>query len=53
MYTCFQLFINNEWVDAVSKKTYETINPANNTVIAKIAEGDKPDVDKAVKVRLS
>ncbi|RCN24130.1 hypothetical protein ANCCAN_30180 [Ancylostoma caninum] len=46
-----KLFINNEWVDATSKKTYDTINPANNTVIARIAEGDKPDVDKAVKVR--
>ncbi|EYB84117.1 hypothetical protein Y032_0323g2511 [Ancylostoma ceylanicum] len=44
-----KLFINNEWVDAASKKTYETINPANNKVIAQIAEGDKADVDKAVK----
>ncbi|CAJ0607970.1 unnamed protein product [Cylicocyclus nassatus] len=44
-----QLFINNEWVDATSKKTFETVNPADKSVIAKVAEGDKPDVDKAVK----
>lgn len=36
-----QLFINNEWVDAVSKKTFPTINPQNETVIAQVAEGDK------------
>ncbi|KIH67724.1 hypothetical protein ANCDUO_01943 [Ancylostoma duodenale] len=46
-----KLFINNEWVDAVSKKTYDTFNPADNSLIAEVAEGDKPDVDKAVKVK--
>ncbi|KAK6733442.1 hypothetical protein RB195_017280 [Necator americanus] len=44
-----KMFINNEWVDAVSKKTYDTINPADKSMIAKVAEGDKADVDKAVK----
>ncbi|KAM3963706.1 aldehyde dehydrogenase X, mitochondrial-like [Aphomia sociella] len=43
-----KLFINNEWVDAVSKKTFPTINPQDETVIAQVAEGDKADVDKAV-----
>ncbi|XP_076239580.1 aldehyde dehydrogenase 1A1 [Calliopsis andreniformis] len=43
-----QLFINNEFVDAVSKKTFPTINPANGKVIVEVAEGDKADVDKAV-----
>ena len=37
----FQLFINNEFVDAVSGKKFQTINPANESVIAEIAEGDK------------
>ncbi|KAK6733444.1 hypothetical protein RB195_017281 [Necator americanus] len=46
-----KMFINNEWVDAVSKKTYDTINPVDKSLIAKVAEGDKADVDKAVKVR--
>ncbi|XP_035433904.1 aldehyde dehydrogenase X, mitochondrial isoform X1 [Spodoptera frugiperda] len=43
-----KLFINNEWVDAVSKKTFPTINPQDETVIAQVAEGDKADVDLAV-----
>jgi aldehyde dehydrogenase (NAD+) len=44
-----KLCINNEWVNSASGKTFKTINPANNEVIAEIAEGDKADVDKAVK----
>ncbi|CAH0714533.1 unnamed protein product, partial [Brenthis ino] len=43
-----KLFINNEWVDAVSKKKFPTINPQNETVITEVAEGDKADVDLAV-----
>lgn len=43
-----QLFINNEFVDSVSRKKFPTINPADGTVIAEISEGDKADVDKAV-----
>ncbi|XP_026732427.1 aldehyde dehydrogenase X, mitochondrial-like [Trichoplusia ni] len=43
-----KLFINNEWVDAVSKKTFPTINPQDETVITEVAEGDKADVDLAV-----
>lgn len=37
----FQLFINNEWVDAVSKKTFPTVNPQDESVIIQVAEGDK------------
>jgi len=36
-----QLFINNEFVDAVSKKTFATINPCTEEVIALVAEGDR------------
>uniref|UniRef100_A0A8C7E6V8 aldehyde dehydrogenase (NAD(+)) n=1 Tax=Naja naja TaxID=35670 RepID=A0A8C7E6V8_NAJNA len=43
------IFINNEWHDAVSKKTFPTINPSTGEVICQVAEGDKADVDKAVK----
>uniref|UniRef100_A0A6Q2X5T1 aldehyde dehydrogenase (NAD(+)) n=1 Tax=Esox lucius TaxID=8010 RepID=A0A6Q2X5T1_ESOLU len=43
------LFINNEWQDAVSKKSFPTINPATGEVICLVAEADKADVDKAVK----
>lgn len=44
-----QLFINNEFIDAVSKRTFATTNPASGKKIADIAEGDKADVDLAVK----
>uniref|UniRef100_A0A672Q820 aldehyde dehydrogenase (NAD(+)) n=1 Tax=Sinocyclocheilus grahami TaxID=75366 RepID=A0A672Q820_SINGR len=44
-----QIFINNEWHDAVSKKTFPTINPATGEVICHVAEGGKSDVEKAVK----
>lgn len=43
-----QLFINNEFVDSKSGKTFATVNPSTGNVIAQISEGDKVDVDKAV-----
>lgn len=39
-----QIFINNEWHDAVSKKTFPSINPATGEVICQVAEGDKVNV---------
>ena len=36
-----KLFINNEFVDAVSGKTFATIDPSDEEEIAQIAEGDK------------
>ena len=44
-----QLFINNEFVNSVSGKTFPTINPATGDVICKLQEGDKADVEKAIK----
>lgn len=44
-----KLFINGEFVDAVSGKTFPTINPATGAVITQIAEGDAADVDRAVQ----
>ncbi|KAG6726281.1 hypothetical protein I3842_02G073300 [Carya illinoinensis] len=44
-----KLFINGEFVDAVSGKTFETIDPRTGEMIARVAEGDKEDVDLAVK----
>jgi aldehyde dehydrogenase (NAD+) len=43
------MLIDNKWVDSASGKTFETLNPATGQVIAKVAEGDSADVDKAVK----
>lgn len=43
-----KIFINNEFVDAINKKTFETLNPATGEKIADIAEGEKEDIDIAV-----
>jgi aldehyde dehydrogenase (NAD+) len=44
-----QCFIGGQWVPAQSGKTFETLDPANEEVIAEVAEGDAADVDLAVK----
>jgi retinal dehydrogenase len=44
-----KLFINNEFVDAVSGRTFTTYSPSTEEKIADVAEGDKEDVDKAVE----
>ncbi|EGW02516.1 Retinal dehydrogenase 1 [Cricetulus griseus] len=44
-----KIFINNEWHDSVSGKKFPVINPATEEVICHVEEGDKADVDKAVK----
>jgi acyl-CoA reductase-like NAD-dependent aldehyde dehydrogenase len=43
------LLIGGKWVSAKSGKVFETINPANEEVLALVPEGDKADVDEAVK----
>jgi aldehyde dehydrogenase (NAD+) len=44
-----KLLINNRWVDSESGKTFPTYNPATGEEIARIAEADEHDVNKAVK----
>jgi aldehyde dehydrogenase (NAD+) len=44
-----RILIDGQFVDSVSGRTFETINPATGEVIAHVAEGEKPDVDRAVK----
>src|SRR6516225_1048258 len=43
------LFINGKWQDSVSGKTFPTLNPATGEIICQVAEGDKADIDLAVK----
>ena len=43
-----KLFIDGKWVDSVSGKTFDTLNPATEEVITSIAEGDSADIDLAV-----
>ncbi|XP_064615569.1 aldehyde dehydrogenase, mitochondrial-like [Liolophura sinensis] len=44
-----QIFINNEWHNSISGKTFSTINPCTGEVICQVQEADKADVDNAVK----
>ncbi|MGL4511695.1 MAG: aldehyde dehydrogenase family protein [Lacipirellulaceae bacterium] len=44
-----QCFIGGKWLDAASGKTFDTIHPATEEVVARVAEGDAADVDLAVK----
>src|ERR1700728_1001992 len=44
-----KLFINGQWVDAASGKSFETPNPATGQPLANIAEGDSEDIDRAVR----
>src|SRR6185436_18736365 len=44
----YQLFIDGQWVDSNSGKTFTTPNPATGETLAEIAEADKSDIDKAV-----
>src|SRR5438445_13461628 len=43
------LFIGGKWLDSVSGKTFATVNPATGETTCQVAEGDKADVDLAVK----
>jgi aldehyde dehydrogenase (NAD+) len=42
----FQNYINGKWVKG--KSTFQTINPANEELLAEIAQAEIPDVDTAV-----
>jgi len=43
-----RLFINNEFVESISGKKFETISPSTGKVITLVSEGSKEDIDKAV-----
>jgi aldehyde dehydrogenase (NAD+) len=44
-----QLLIGGAWEDAASGKQFDSMNPATGEVIARLAEGDAVDVDRAVR----
>jgi aldehyde dehydrogenase (NAD+) len=44
-----QLLIGGKFQDAKSGKTFSSINPATEEVLAQVAEADVPDIDAAVK----
>ena len=45
----YKMFIDGEWVDSESKKTFETLNPENNEPWAVVPEASTKDVNRAVK----
>ncbi len=46
-----KMFINGKWVEAASGKTFPTYDPATGEVLAQVAEGDREDIDRAVRPR--
>ena len=44
-----RMLIDGQWRESASGKTFATINPATEEVIAQVAEGDAADIDLAVK----
>jgi len=44
-----QMLINGRWTDSASGKTFPTYNPATGEVMAQVAEGDREDIDRAVR----
>jgi phenylacetaldehyde dehydrogenase len=44
-----KMLIDGKWVDAVSGKTFPSYDPSTGKPMAQIAEGDKADVDLAVR----
>src|SRR5258708_15635244 len=44
-----KMLIDGKWVSAASGKTFPSYNPATGEVLAQVAEGDRQDIDAAVK----
>ena len=44
-----KMLIGGAWVDAASGKTFPVIDPSSGEEIARVPEGDKDDIDRAVK----
>src|SRR2546423_6375936 len=49
MATPRKLLIDGKWLPAASGMTFEVKNPATGATIARAAEGDKADIDAAVR----
>src|SRR5437660_2622197 len=44
-----KMLINGQWVNAASGKMFPSYNPATGEVLAQVAEGDRADIDLAVR----
>jgi hypothetical protein len=43
------LLIDGEWVEAASGRTFQTIDPATEDVLAEVAHGEAEDVERTVR----
>lgn len=43
-----KVLIDGKWLDALSERSFTTIDPATGQVLAQIAEGEERDIDRAV-----
>ena len=43
-----RLLIGGQWVEALSGRTFDSVNPSTGKIIAQLAEGGAEDVDRAV-----
>jgi aldehyde dehydrogenase (NAD+) len=44
-----KMLVGGRWVESASGKSFPTLNPATGEVICQVAEGDRADIDLAVK----
>ena len=44
-----QLFIDGQWAASASGRSFETPNPATGETLARVAEGEAEDIDRAVR----
>ncbi|MBI3788675.1 MAG: aldehyde dehydrogenase family protein [Ignavibacteriales bacterium] len=44
----YQLFINGEFVDSLSKQTFDSINPFNQEIVARVARANAEDAKRAI-----
>src|SRR5260370_20391047 len=42
-----KMLIGGRWVESASGKTFDSINPSSGEVLAKVAEGDAEDINRA------
>jgi acyl-CoA reductase-like NAD-dependent aldehyde dehydrogenase len=43
-----KMLIKGQWVESASGKTFDVFNPASGEVLARVAEGDREDINRAV-----
>src|SRR5687767_9195991 len=44
-----KMFIGGEWVEPVGGETFETRDPGDNKLLARVSAGDARDIDRAVQ----